>query len=77
MSCTVLQLIGFRREHLQLASLGSVLLCIILWIRAKTVNQSERGHAEDRALFVGLWPPTLWLVGDCLAERDRSPSNTN
>ena len=37
-----------------------------LWIRAKTVDQDERGNAERRALFVGLWPPTIWLIGDSL-----------
>ena len=49
-------------------SLGVVGLCIGLWIRAKTVTQDERGNAERRALFVGLWPPMLWLMGDA-AER--------
>jgi hypothetical protein len=46
------------------SSLSSVALCIGLWIRAKTVGEDERGNAERRALFVGLWPPTLWLIGD-------------
>jgi len=48
------------------ASLGSIGLCIALWIRAKTVDQDERGNAERRALFVGLWPPMFWLIGDSL-----------
>jgi hypothetical protein len=51
-------------------SLGGVLLCVGLWIRAKTVDQDERGNAERRALFVGLWPPTLWLLGDSLERRE-------
>jgi hypothetical protein len=46
------------------ASLASIGLCIGLWLRAKTVDQDERGNAERRALFVGLWPPMLWMVGD-------------
>jgi hypothetical protein len=46
------------------SSLSSVALCIGLWIRAKTVGEDERGNAERRALFVGLWPPTPWLIGD-------------
>jgi hypothetical protein len=46
------------------ASLGSIGLCIGLWLRAKTVDQDERGNAERRALFVGLWPPMLWMFGD-------------
>jgi hypothetical protein len=55
---------------MQLLSMGSVGLCVVLWIRAKTLDQDERGNAERRALFVGLWPPTLWLIGDSLARRE-------
>ncbi len=61
---------GVRAWHLQSLSMGSVGLCIGLWIRAKTVDQDERGNAERRALFVGLWPPTIWLIGDSLARLD-------
>jgi hypothetical protein len=32
------------------------------------VDQDERGNAERRALFVGLWPPMFWLIGDSLPE---------
>jgi hypothetical protein len=48
-------------------SLGSIVLCITLWIRAKTIGEDERGNAERRALFVGLWPPMFWLIGDTVA----------
>jgi hypothetical protein len=51
-------------------SLGSIGLCIGLWIRAKTVDQDVRGNAERRALFVGLWPPMFWLIGDSLADHE-------
>jgi hypothetical protein len=61
---------GVDERHLQLASLGSIALCINLWIRAKTIDQDARGNAERRALFVGLWPPMFWLIGDAL-ERER------
>ena len=53
-----------------MASLGSIGLCIGLWIRAKTVDQEERGNAERRALFVGLWPPMFWLIGDYVERRE-------
>ena len=62
---------GLRGDHVQLVSMGSVGLCIALWIRAKTVDQDERGNAERRALFVGLWPPTIWLIGDSLQRHER------
>jgi hypothetical protein len=48
------------------ASLASVGLCLVLWMRAKTFDQEERGNAERRALFVGLWPPMFWLIGDAV-----------
>lgn len=62
---------GIRSTHMQTLSIGSIVLCIGLWIRAKTVDQDERGNAERRALFVGLWPPTFWLIGDSLERRER------
>lgn len=67
---------GLRGWHVQSSALGAVGLCIYLWIRAKTVDQAERGNAERRALFVGLWPATLYLIGNSLealeAQRSRS-----
>jgi hypothetical protein len=62
--------IGVRSTHFYAASVGSVGLCIVLWIRAKTVDQDERGNAERRALFVGLWPPMFWLMGDSLRDSE-------
>jgi hypothetical protein len=62
---------GVRSDQLEIVSMGSVLLCVMLWLRAKTVDQDERGNAERRALFVGLWPPTIWLIGDSLGRRER------
>jgi hypothetical protein len=61
---------GVRGWHLHLVSLASVWLCVALWIRAKTVDQEERGNAERRALFVGLWPPMFWLIGDSVERRE-------
>jgi hypothetical protein len=61
---------GLRAWQMQCLSLGSVGLCVGLWIRAKTVDQDERGNAERRALFVGLWPPTIWLIGDSLERQE-------
>jgi len=62
---------GLRGWQLHALSLGSVGLCIGLWIRAKTVDQDERGNAERRALFVGLWAPTLWQMGDSVEHHER------
>ena len=60
---------GVEAWQLHGTSLCSIGLCVGLWIRAKTVDQASRGNAERRAIFVGLWPPMLWLIGDAV---DRS-----
>lgn len=69
----LMQRCGLRGWHLHGASLGGVGLCLFLWVRAKTVDQEARGNAERRALFVGLWPPTLWLIGDSLERGEQAP----
>ena len=61
---------GLRSTYLHATSLATIGLCIGLWIRAKTVDQDERGNAERRALFVGLWPPMFWLIGDALQDAE-------
>lgn len=65
---------GLRGWQMHAGSLGSIGLCIGLWIRAKTVDQEARGNAERRALFVGLWPPTFWLIGESLERLDPGAS---
>jgi hypothetical protein len=63
--------VGLREDHLQLISLLSILLCVGLWIRAGSVDQDERGNAERRALFVGLWPPMFWLIGRSMRQHEK------
>ncbi|MHB1809435.1 MAG: hypothetical protein ACYCU0_09070 [Solirubrobacteraceae bacterium] len=70
MSKTSLARSRLSARHLHGASLGSVALCLGLWIRAKTVDQASRENAERRAIFVGLWPAMLWLLGDALGRRE-------
>jgi formate-dependent nitrite reductase membrane component NrfD len=60
-----------RSRHLYALSLLTVLLCLALWIRAKTIGEDERENAERRALFVGLWPSMFWLMGDALRRREQ------
>jgi hypothetical protein len=65
-----LNAVGLRGWALHGLSLGTIWLCLSLWIRAKTVDQDERGNAERRAIFVGLWPPMFWLIGDALDRQE-------
>jgi hypothetical protein len=76
MVVTPLRRVGLRGSHFHALALGSVGLCIGLWIRAKTVDQDERGNAERRAIFVGLWAPTLWEMGDSIGNVERPRRRT-
>lgn len=62
---------GLRSWPMHGFSLAWIWLCLSLWIRAKTVDQDERGNAERRAIFVGLWPSMFWLIGDALEREER------
>jgi hypothetical protein len=65
---------GVRESHLQVLSAAHILLCVSLWIRAGSVDQDERGNAERRALFVGLWPPMFWLIGRSVQQHESRPT---
>jgi hypothetical protein len=66
----VLHTAGLRSVHLHMASLASIGLCIGLWARAQSMEEDERSNAERRAIFVGLWPPTLWIIGNSMQQRE-------
>lgn len=66
-----------RSQHLYALAMGSIGLCIILWMRAKTIGEDERGNAERRAIFVGLWPPMFWLIGDALRRAEGRRARTS
>ncbi|WP_345427106.1 hypothetical protein [Pseudonocardia xishanensis] len=68
---TLLHRVGLRAIHLQATSMGCIGLCMTLWVRAKTVSQEERGNAERRALFVGLWPSSIWLIGESVRQAEK------
>ncbi|MFN2488864.1 MAG: hypothetical protein ABR529_03815 [Actinomycetota bacterium] len=50
--------------------LGLWIHVLVLGFRAKTLDQEERANAERRAMFVGLWPPMFWLIGDALHQHE-------
>jgi hypothetical protein len=66
-----------RSQHLYALAMGTIGLCIALWMRAKTIGEDERGNAERRAIFVGLWPPMFWLIGDALRREERRRARTS
>ena len=57
------------------ASIGSMVLSLLLWFVPRGGNSDDRGRPERLAIFVGLWPPTLFLMGHALGD-EQKPTGT-
>ena len=72
----VLRSIGFTPDMFYLASLASMLLSVLLWFVPRGGDEADKGRPERLAIFVGLWPPTLFLMGHALREEASAPGAT-
>ena len=52
------------------ASLISVVLSLVLWFLPAD-DETTKARGERFAIFVGLWPPTLAVVGKVIEDRAR------
>jgi len=68
-----LRSVGITPDMFYFASLGSMLLSIVLWFVPRGGDEADKGRPERLAIFVGLWPPTLFLMGHALREEETSP----
>ena len=67
--------VGITPDMFYFASLGSMLLSIMLWFLPRSGSDSDKGRPERLAIFVGLWPPTLFLMGHALREEAPAPED--
>ena len=65
-----LRSVGLTPDMFYVASLGSMLLSIVLWFVPRGGSDADKGRPERLAIFVGLWPPTLFLMGHALRDED-------
>jgi hypothetical protein len=63
-----LRSIGLTPDMFYAASIASMLLSLLLWF---VPRGDDKGRPERLALFVGLWPPTLFLMGHALGEEQK------
>ena len=67
----VLRSVGITPDMFYFASLGSMLLSLLLWFVPRSGD--DQGRPERLAIFVGLWPPTLFLMGHALQAEAPTP----
>ena len=61
-----LRKLGLRSDLLHSLGFASILSAISLWGKAATESDKhKKARAERLAIFVGLWPPTFFLLGKC------------
>jgi hypothetical protein len=66
--------IGLRGSLMHGLGIGSILAAISLWGRSAAVSDKNRkARAERLAIFVGLWPPTFFLLGKVLQDIEATP----
>ena len=68
-----LRSVGITPDMFYFASLASMLLSLMLWFVPRSGNDADKGRPERLAIFVGLWPPTLFLMGHALRAEAPTP----
>ncbi len=70
-----LRKIGVNSDVLHSLGFGSMVAAISLWGRSAGVDDwKAKARAERLAIFVGLWPPTFFLLGKVLQDLEASPA---
>ena len=67
--------LGLNSDLLHGLGFASILGAISLWGRSAAVGDDRaRARAERLAIFVGLWPPTFFLLGKVMQDLEASPA---
>jgi hypothetical protein len=70
-----LRKVGLNSDILHGFGLASIVGAVSLWGRSASAGDwKEKARAERLAIFVGLWPPTFFLLGKVLQDLERSPA---
>jgi hypothetical protein len=66
--------LGLHSTLMHSLGLGSIGLSVSLWGRSAAVDDKEKkARAERLAIFIGLWPPTFFLLGKILQDLEATP----
>jgi hypothetical protein len=66
---------GLRSDLLHGLGVASVAGSLALWGRSGAAeDRFAKARAERLAIFVGLWPPTLFLLGKVLQDLESAPA---
>ena len=70
----LLRKLGFTSTIMHSLGLASIGGALSLWGRsAARSDKDAKARAERLAIFVGLWPPTFFLLGKVLQDLEATP----
>ena len=70
----MLHKLGVGSNLLHSLGLASIIGAVSLWGRsASKGDEKKMARAERLAIFVGLWPPTFFVLGKVLQDIEASP----
>lgn len=61
--------LGLTSDTMYLATFASILGSILIWFLTDR-ESGDRSHAERFGIFVGLWAPTFWAMGNAMKESE-------
>jgi hypothetical protein len=66
--------IGLTSDLLHSLGFASIFAALALWGRSAAIgNEKKQARSERVAIFVGLWPPTFFLLGKVLQDLEATP----
>jgi hypothetical protein len=69
-----LRKVGFSSDVLHSLGLVSIVGSISLWgTSAARTDKDKKARSERLAIFVGLWPPTFFLLGKVVQDLEATP----
>lgn len=60
---------GFNSTMMNVAGLGSIALSIAIWFLRQS---DDRANAERFGIFVGLWAPTFFALGNIFQQAEKA-----
>jgi hypothetical protein len=70
----LLKRLGLSSTLMHSLGAASIASSVSLWARSAAVSdQKAKARAERLAIFVGLWPPTFFLLGKVLQDLEATP----
>ena len=69
----LLKKLGFNSTLMHSFGLASIGGALSLWAAGSRSNRDAKARRQRLATFVGLWPPTFFLLGKVLQDLEATP----